>query len=286
MGSSASLTKASGELTFSLAHYIRSCIAEVPIDESASPSSVESEVRSALGMLQYVANVVRPDVGCATSALSGVLTDMSWEDVKTLNKLVRHVHHTADAVHKLSKMDMGSVVMMAFSDAAFRNMPAEKSQGGHVMYLRDDANVVNLITWSSARLVRRVRCTFTAELSQVMTMADDSMFLRELLRFSHRVDLSANIRSDCLSLVRNAHSYSRSVRQKSVIPDLNALHEMLVEGDIDSVEYVPSRLNPADGTTKPDHTLRIPILRLLSGKDILWRHDPIVTGLIRPRPTY
>ena len=44
---------------------------------------------------------------------------MSWEDVKTLNKLVRYVHHTADAVHKLSKMDMGSVVMMAFSDAAF-----------------------------------------------------------------------------------------------------------------------------------------------------------------------
>ena len=43
--------KASGELTFSLAHYIRSCIAELPIDESASPSSVESEVRSALGML-------------------------------------------------------------------------------------------------------------------------------------------------------------------------------------------------------------------------------------------
>ena len=64
------------------------------------------------------------------------------------------------------------------------------------------------------------------------------------------------------------------------------LHEMLVEGDIDSVEYVPSRLNPADGTTKPDHTLRMPTLRLLSGEDILWRHDPIVTGLIRPRPTY
>ena len=33
---------AGGELTFSLAHYIRSCLTEVPVDESAVPSSVES----------------------------------------------------------------------------------------------------------------------------------------------------------------------------------------------------------------------------------------------------
>ena len=176
--------------------------------------------------------------------------------------------------------------MLAFSDAAFRNMPGEKSQGGHLIYLRDDAGAVNLIDWSSARLVRRVRCTFTAELSQVMTMSDDTLFLKQLLQFAHGVDISANVRSDCLSLVRNAHSYSRSVRQKSIVPDLNALHEMLVEADIESLEYVPSRLNPADGMTKPDPNLRVPVLRLLSGKDVLWRHDPLVTGLFRPRPSY
>ena len=112
------------------------------------------------------------------------------------------------------------------------------------------------------------------------------MFLKQLLKFAHGVDLSANVRSDCLSLVRNAHSHSRTVRQKSMVPDLNALHEMLVEGDIDSLEYVPSRLNPADGMTKPDHTLRTPVLRLLSGKEVLWRHDPMITGLFRPRPTH
>ena len=187
---------------------------------------------------------------------------------------------------KLSKMDMSSAVMMAFSDAAFRNMPGERSQGRHLVHLRDDHGVVNLLDWSSARLVRKVRCTFTAELSQVMTMADDTLFLRELLRFSYGVGLAANVRCDCLSLVRNTHSHSRSVRQKSVTPDLNALHEMLVTGDVASLEHVPSRLNPADGTTKPDHTLRIPILRLLSGVDVLWKHDPMVTGLFRPKPTY
>ena len=119
-----------------------------------------------------------------------------------------------------------------------------------------------------------------------MTMSDDTLFLNNLLKFTHGVDVSANVRSDCLSLVRNAHSYSRTVRQKSIVPDLNALHEMLVEADIESLEHVPSRLNPADGTTKPDHNLRILVLRLLSGKDILWRHDPLVTGLFRPRPSY
>ena len=75
------------------------------------------------------------------------------------------------------------------------------------------------------------------------------------------------------------------MRQKPVTPDLNALHEMLVTGDVASLEHVPSRLNPADGTTKPDHTLRIPILRLLSGVDVLWKHDPMVTGLFRPKLT-
>jgi hypothetical protein len=275
-----------GEVTFSLAHYIRSCMSEVAVDESQPPSSVESEVRSSLGMSQHVASMVRPDIACSTSALSGVVTDLRWDDVKTLNKLVRCAHHTADAVHKLTKMDMASAAVMAFSDAAFRNMPGEKSQGGHLVYLRDDNGAVNLLDWSSARLVRRVRCTFTAELSQVMTMSDDTLFLKQLLKFAHGVDLSANVRSDCLSLVRNAHSYSRTVHQKSMVPDLNALHEMLVEGDTDSLEYVPSRLNPADGMTKPDHTLRMPVLRLLSGKEVLWRHDPVITGLFRPRPTY
>ena len=80
-----------------------------------------------------------------------------------------------------------------------------------------------MLAWSSARLVRRVRCTFTAELSQVMAMSDDTTFLKQLLKFAHGVDLSANVRSDCLSLVRNAHSHSRTVRQKSIVPDLNAL---------------------------------------------------------------
>ena len=182
----------------------------------------------------------------------------------------------------LTRMDMSLASMLAFSDAAFRNMPGEKSQGGHLIYLRDDAGAVNLIDWSSARLVRRVRCTFTAELSQVMTMSDDTLFLKQLLQFAHGVDISANVRSDCLSLVRNAHSYSRS----SIVPDVNALHEMLVEADIESLEYVPSRLNPADGMTKPDPNLRVPVLRLMSGKDVLRRHYPLVTGLFRPRPSY
>ena len=38
-----------GEVTFSLAHCIRSCTSEVAVDESQSPSSVKSEVRSSLG---------------------------------------------------------------------------------------------------------------------------------------------------------------------------------------------------------------------------------------------
>ena len=56
---------------------------------------------------------------------------------------------------------------------------------------------------------------------------------------------------------------------------VNALHEMLVEADIESLEYIPSRLNPADGTTKPDPNLSVPVLRLMSGKDVLWRDDPL-----------
>ena len=121
--------RAAGKLTFSLAHYIRSCIAEVPVVVSASPSSVESEVRSALGMLQHVAGMLRPDIACATSALSGVVTDLRWEDVKVLNKLVRHLHQTADASHHFTKMDMSTAslmvsrsVMLHFGTCLVRNL--------------------------------------------------------------------------------------------------------------------------------------------------------------------
>ena len=61
---------------------------------------------------------------------------------------------------------------------------------------------------------------------------------------------------------------------------------MLVHGELDSFEYVPSRLNPSDGMTKPDPNLRIPVLRLMEGRSVIWIHDPLITGDWRPKPTF
>ena len=95
-----------------------------------------------------------------------------------------------------------------------------------------------------------------------------------------------NVRTDCQSLVNNVHSYRQTVSQKTMIPDLNALHELLVLGDVSSLEYTPSRLNTSDGMTKPEGDRRIPSLRIISGQSMTWGNDSLITQQWRPRPLF
>ena len=278
---------ANGFVTLNLSTYIRQSLYEIPVDADTDVGVIESDLRSLLGMTQFISGKTRPDIACSTSALAGELSAPSWVLVKRVNKLVRYLQHTSNVPLILRRLDPASMCLVGHGDSAYRNMPRYKTQGGHLLYLRDNSGMVSLIGWSSKRLPRDYRSTFGCELKQQVLMSDDLRYCKFLLAdlMSH-ISVQIHMRTDCESLVNNVHSYRQTVSQKTMIPDLNALHELLVLGDISSFEYTPSRLNPSDGMTKPEADLRIPILRLMSGASITWVNDPLITQHWRPQPIF
>jgi hypothetical protein len=182
--------------------------------------------------------------------------------------------------HKLK----GNLKVVGFGDAAHKNLDGQKSQGGHLTSAMDSMGVSCLVSWSSKRSRRHQRSTFGAELVQQELMVDKLVVVKRLLQAAMGVDCPVHMRTDCLSLVKNVHSHRAMVTEEMLMEPVVGLRDELVHGDVQSFEFCPSRLNVADGMSKPEQALRVPILKLMRGTTRLWTFDPLVSGAWRQPP--
>ena len=139
-------------------------------------------------------------------------------------------------------MDLRTIRIVTFCDAAHANLSDRGSQGGLLIFLVDMKGVYSLIHWHSKRLKRVVSSSLAAECLTAVDAAETSFLLRNKLEEMMCLDshtLKISILSDNKSLVQAVHK-TTSLENKRLQIDINVLREMIEKQEIH--EY-PQRIN-------------------------------------------
>ena len=99
-------------------------------------SDETTKLRGALGQLNWLSNMTRPDVSFMVSKLSANVTTATVANIKEANKLIKYIKETPSQL-KFPSFDSSSVRPIGFTDASFNNHDDGGSQGGHIIFLTD-----------------------------------------------------------------------------------------------------------------------------------------------------
>ena len=134
-------------------------------DSDTLSSNEYPSYRRILGSLMWVASSTRPDIASSISRLSTTARNPSVNDWNQAEKIRRYLMTTTHEKLTYSKLDSRTRIL-AYSDAAFQNLPEAGSQGGFLISIANypssslQSRIRSaLISWKSAKIRRVVRST-------------------------------------------------------------------------------------------------------------------------------
>ena len=149
-----------GSITLNQSTYINS-IPAISLDHNrlSNPQQKLNDgevklLRGALGLLNWVANMTRPDISFTVSKVSGHIKEATIADVKEINKVIKQVKSSSSVI-TFPALDVDSTRVVVYTDSSYNNLNGGGSQGGHIVFLKDKFNQSCPISWRSVR-VRRV----------------------------------------------------------------------------------------------------------------------------------
>jgi hypothetical protein len=137
----------------------------------------------------------------------------------------------------------------------------------------DGKTICNMISFSSKKLKRVVKSTLAGETIAMVDGLDEAVCLAylhdelsgRLSQYSRHTPvhlirnknpnnkvLPIQAHTDCKSLVDHILCPKPKVQEQRLMVDLAAIRDDIASGVISSVRWCPTKLNPADGMTKPD----------------------------------
>ena len=265
IGSSASVTftyvglsikSYSDGITIDQTQYISS-LNTIPVskDRIAQKKSqlLESEIiayRALIGQLNWVATHTRPDIAFETCELSVSLKKGTMADLLSLNKLVERVKRESINLFFPRLKSLRKCTLECYTDASFRNLPNEGSQGGLLIFLRDETGRRCPIFWQSRKIDRVVNSTLAAETMALVEGAGTAVYMAGILKqLIGNVDVKILCYTDNKSLVESLLS-SKQVNDRRLRLDINVIENMLARGEITKVIWVSSKDQLADCLTK------------------------------------
>jgi hypothetical protein len=284
----------SGTVTMMQSKYIelleRLLVPDRARDSPLTPAEL-SLLRGLIGSLMWIARTTRPDIAVDVAMLVGyVQTTPTVLQVVQANKVLASLQKTPDVglvySGKLRGLKLRAV---GFADAAHNNVRNSGSQGGMMVCLAPevkesgDARVATepllrlrsmLIAWSSRRIRRVVRSTFSGELLMQTDLLDTACWLRnlwdELLGQPYQTT-ALDCKTDCQSVVDVVKSLRVHCTEKRLYLDVDTLREAVETGELRSLQHIASELMPADGLTKPQPKLKAAIIDVMAGHVLLPR---------------
>ena len=135
-----------------------------------------TSLRSALGQLNWLSNMTRPDISYSVSRISGHIKQAKIMHIKEANKLIKYVKDTPSTV-SFPSLDIASTQVVVFSDSSFNNLDDGGSQGGQIVFLKDKFDKSCPISWRSTRVRRVARSTLAAESLSFADGVDTAAFV-------------------------------------------------------------------------------------------------------------
>jgi hypothetical protein len=215
-------------------------------DPSQVPATVSGHKKymQAVGGIQYIAVVTRPDLAYAAHALARHMAGSAEAHWQAVQHVMRYLQKTINFGLQFTKGSAGCSVVEAYTDADFANAKGLKSVSGVLVRMYD-----NCVFWRSKRQDVIAGDTTEAELIAMSAAANELMWVKQLCTdmsiYAHQPTLwgdnkSANLlATNPISSDRSKHIRVRHLRVREAI-DLEEL----------KVEWIGTKEMLADGLTK------------------------------------
>ena len=137
-------------------------------------------IRKACGSLNWAG----PDAAAAASMFSSLMTEMKIEDVLELNKVIAKVKQNSDLALRIQSFPEDCMRWGVISDTSWGNAKGGKTQGGHLLIVYFDKNMLsgqraacNILHWKSGKLQRTVNSTLAAETQSLARGVGDLLWM-------------------------------------------------------------------------------------------------------------
>ena len=212
-------------------------------------------LRETVGQANWVATHTRPDLSFDVLDLSVALKSPKVENILQANKMIRKLKCDSCKVQFPKLGNVSNLRIVLFSDASYANLYDEVSsaEGFLVLLIGENGDCCPL-GWCARKIRRVVKSTIAAE---TLALVDGlymayyiGSIISELLFRKVRCNV---IPIDCYidnkSLYDNIHS-TKLVHEKRLRIDIASIKEMVQEGVIKKLEWVPNHWQLADSLTK------------------------------------
>ena len=218
---------------------------------SAINNTERKQLRSTIGMLNWIATQTRPDISFDVCQASVSFKDATVKDLKKVNKVVCRLHNDHVSIKYENIGDLSRCKLVTFSDASYGNLADGGSQGGHIIFICNNSNKVIPLQWQSKRIRRIARSTMAAECLAMVDAVDAAFLIKSLLEELLLCQNSIKIVSiiDNKSLFDALYS-TKTIEDKRLSVDVAAVREKLNNGEIAEVKWVESSKQIADCLTK------------------------------------
>ena len=214
--------------------------------------SEKSQLKQLVGQINWAATQCRPDISYENCVLGGLADKGKVEDVFQANKVIRKIKSQKLNLFFSSQLDLKSIRLVTFCDAAFANLPDYGSQGGQMTFIVDKNGVNNLIAWKSKRIKRVVNSSLSAECLIGVEAAETAILIRDkleqMLCYPPQT-IPISVISDSKSLVESVHK-TTSVENKAMQIDINMIREMLENNIVSEFRWIATKSQIANALTK------------------------------------
>ena len=218
-------------------------------NEEQLNSKEKRRLRGAVGQLNWIAFQTRPDMAFDACNAAVSLKNATIRDIKNTNKSIRKAKAKEVNIkfNNIGNLNEGEIV--CFTDASFRNLKGEGSQGGHIIFLKGNDNF-SPITWQSKKIKRIVKSTLAAEALALDEAADSCFYLKTILQeITGHKGYPIILKTDSRNLHDAVHS-TKTIEDRRLKVDICSLRQKLGNGEIKTIQWVNKELQIADCLTK------------------------------------
>ena len=140
----------------------------------------KTSYRSAVGHLNWVAEISRPDISFSVCEASTKFKQATVADVLYVNKIIKNLKNSKNAIN-FPQLNLNNIKLQLFTDAIFNNLPNGGSQAGQIIFLTDDKSNTCPLYWNSSKIKRVVRSTIAAETLSLLEGCDVAMYVNRLV---------------------------------------------------------------------------------------------------------
>ena len=227
----------------------------------------KSFLRQITGVLGWPAVITRPDIAAETSMLQTAMAHPKMADIHSGNKLIRRLKATGHKrLNYINVSGTARTALIMFTDAANHNLrdpegEQTQSQAGWILLeveigTNQDGHLImvdnpkaNILAWSSKKIKRTARSSFTAETLAAVDAADALVYAAYMYEefLGHRIHRF--LATDSMNLKDHVQQMNSKVTERRLKVDLYSLKENIQNDEL-ILLWIDGEQNVADGLTK------------------------------------